>query len=92
MKKNELLEESSKYLKPKDCHAPRLSGLPKMKYHEELRGVVSTVGSPYERISRILIPILRTIQGRSGLFVKNSRELKEKVKSWRVKRNEILVS
>ena len=50
------------------------------------------MGSPYERISRFLIPILRTIQGRSGLFVKNSRELKEKVKSWRVERNEILVS
>ena len=70
-----------------------MSGLPKI--HKEgvpLRGIVSTVGSPFERISRYLIPILRTIQGRSGLFVKNSRELKERVKEWRVEGDEILVS
>ena len=47
-----------------------------------MRGVASTEGSPYERISRYFKPILRTIQGRSGLFVKYSRELKEKVKGW----------
>jgi len=50
------------------------------------------VGSPFEKVSKTLIPILRTIQGRSGLYVKNSRELKEKIKDWRVERNEILVS
>jgi hypothetical protein len=38
------------------------------------------------------IPILRTIQGRSVPYLKSSRELKEKVKNWRVERNEILVS
>ena len=53
---------------------------------------MSTVGSPFERISRYLIPILRTIQERSGLFVNNSRELKERVKAWRVEGEEILVS
>jgi hypothetical protein len=65
------------------------------KIHKDgvpLRGVVSTVGSPFEKLSRFVIPILRTIQGRSGLYLKNSRELKEKVKNWRVERNEILVS
>ena len=70
-----------------------MSGLPKI--HKEgvlLRGIVSAVGSPFERISRYLIPILRTKQGRSGLFVKNSRELKERVKEWRVEGDEILVS
>ena len=67
-----------------------MSGLPKIhKDGVPLRRVVSTVGSPYERISRYLIPILTTIQGRSDLFAKNSRELKEKVKDWRVERNEI---
>ncbi len=55
-------------------------------------GVVSTVGSPFQKLSRYLIPILRTVQGRSGLYIKNSRELKEKVKNWRVERNEVLVS
>ena len=57
-----------------------------------MRGIVSMVGSPFEKVSKTLIPILRTIQGRSGLYVKNSRELKEKIKDWRVERNEILVS
>ena len=56
-----------------------------------MRGVVSTIGSPFEKLSRYLIPILRTIQGRSGLYVKNSRELREKIKNWRVDENEILV-
>ncbi len=86
-------KEEGERLKPKDCHAPRLSGLPKVhKDGVPMRGVVSTIGSPFERLSRYLIHILRTIQGRSGLYVKNSRELREKVKNWRVDENEILVS
>ena len=89
----EEMSKEGERLKPKDCHAPRLSGLPKVhKTDAPLRGVVSTIGSPFEKLSRYLIPILRTIQGRSGLYVKNSRELKEKVKDWHVDRNEILVS
>jgi hypothetical protein len=56
-----------------------------------MRGVVS-VGSPFEKLSRYIITMLRAMQGRSGLYVNNSRELKEKVKNWRVERNEILVS
>ena len=32
------------------------------------------------------------MQGRSGMYVKNSREFKEKIEDWRVERNEILVS
>ena len=91
--RKELTEDQGNRLKPKNCHAPRLTGLPKV--HKEgvpMRGIVSMIGSPFEKISKTLIPILRTIQGRSGLFGKNSRELKEKIKSWRVDRNEILVS
>ena len=49
-------------------------------------------GSPYEKLSKFLIPILRCIQGRSGMYLKNSTELKEKVKHWRIERNEIIVS
>ena len=93
VKRNEITKEEGDRLKPKGCHAPRLSGLPKI--HKEdvpMRGIVSTVGSPFEKLSRYLIPILRTIQGRSGLYIKNSRELKEKIKNWRVERNEVLVS
>ena len=93
VKRNEITKEEADRLKPKDCHAPRLSGLPKIhKDGVPIRGVVSTIGSPFERLSRYLIPILRTIQGRSGLYVKNARELKEKIKNWRIERNEILVS
>ena len=51
-----------------------------------MRDIVSMVGSPFEEVSKTLIPILGTIQGRSDLYVKNSRELKEKIKDWRVEK------
>ena len=93
VKRNEITKEEGDRFKPKDCHAPRLSGSPMIhKDGVPIRGVVSTIGSPFERLSKYLIPILRTIQGRSGLYVKNARELKEKIKNWRIERNEILVS
>ena len=57
-----------------------------------LRGIVSTVCTSFERISRYLIQILRTIQGRNGLFVKNSRRLRKNGKDWRLEEDEILVS
>ena len=56
MKRNEITKEEGDRLKPKDCHAPRLSGLPKI--HKEdvpMRGIVSTVGSPFEKLSRYLV-------------------------------------
>jgi hypothetical protein len=93
VRKNELSEETGNYLKPKDCHTPRLSGLPKIhKDGVPMMGIVSMIGSPFEKVSKFLIPILRVIQGRSGLYIKKSRELKEKVKNWRLERNEVLVS
>ena len=79
--RKELTEDQGNRLKPKNCHAPRLTGLPKV--HKEgvpMRGTVSMIVSPFEKISKTLIPILRTVQGRSGLCVKNSRELEEKIK------------
>ena len=89
----EVTQTYGKRLKPNDCRAPRLTGYPKVhKTNVPLRGVVSFIGSPYENVARALLPILRSLQGRSGHYVKNSRELKEKVKEWTIKRDEILVS
>ena len=45
-----------------------------------------------KRFLRTLIPVLLTTQGRSGLYLKNAKKLKEKFKKWRTERNEILVS
>ena len=91
--RKELTEDQGNRLKPKNCHAPRLTGVPKVhKNGVPMRGILSMVGSPFEKISKALILILRTVQGRSGIYIKNSRELNEKIKNWRVKRNEILVS
>ena len=39
-----------------------------------------------------MVPILRTLQGRSGHYIKNSRQLKEIVSGWSIQRDEILVS
>ena len=80
-------------MKPNDCRAPRLTGYPKIhKDNVPLRGVVSFIGSPYENVAKTLVPILRTLQGRSGHFIKNSKELKEMVTNWTINRDEILVS
>ena len=93
VEKDEISVQKGKYLQPSECHAPRLSGYPKIhKIDKPLRGVVSTVSTPFDRVSKLLVPILRSLQGRTGLFVKNSRELKTRVGGWRVERNEILVS
>ena len=89
----EILEQKGRWMKPNDCRAPRLTGYPKVyKDNVPLRGVVSFIGPPYENVAKTLVPILRTLQGRSGHYIKNSRELKEKVKNWTIKRDEILVS
>ena len=93
VERGEMTEAEAKQLRPTESHAPRLSGMPKIhKTDVPMRGVVSTVGSPFAGISRFLVPILRKLQGRSGLYVNNSRELKEKIKHWRLERNEVLVS
>ena len=91
--KGELTKEKGRRLKPNDCRAPRLTGYPKI--HKEdvpLRGVVSFIGSPYENIAKSLVPILRSLQGRSGHYIKNSRQVKELLSSWSIQRDEILVS
>ena len=89
----EITPEYGRRIKPNDCRAPRLTGYPKVHKNEvPLRGVVSFIRSPYESIAKALVPILRSLQGRSGHYVKNSRELKDIVKGWTIQRDEILVS
>ena len=91
--KGEITEQKGRWMKPNDCRAPRVTGYPKI--HKEgipLRGVVSFIGSPYENVAKTLVPTLRSLQGRSGNYIKNSRELKENVKEWMIQRDEILVS
>ena len=89
----EITQTYGKWLKPNDCRAPRITGFPKIHKDEvPLRGVVSFIGSPYEKVAGALVPILRSLQGRSGHYIKNSRELKEKIKTWSIQRDEILVS
>ena len=89
----EITPEFGRKIKPNDCRAPRITGYPKVHKNEvPLRGVVSFIRSPYENIAKALVPILRTLQGKSGHYIKNSRELKEIVKGWSIQRDEILVS
>ena len=57
-----------------------------------LRGVVSFIDSPYEKIANELVPILRSLQGRTKHYIKNSCQLKEELKNWTIQRDEILVS
>ena len=93
VEKGEISEQKGRWMKPNDCRAPRLTGYPKIHKNDvPLRGVVSFIGSPYENVAKTLVPILRKLQGRSGHYVKNSIELKEKMKGWTIQRDEILVS
>ena len=80
-------------MNPTYCRAPRITGYPKI--HKEgvpLRGVVSFINSPYEKIAKELVPILRSLQGRTDHYVKNSRQMKEQLKEWTIKRDEVLAS
>ena len=52
----------------------------------------SIIRSPYESIVKALVPVLRSLQGRSGHFIKNIIELIEKARGWSVQPDEILVS
>ena len=64
VKKGEITQAHGKKLSPSDCRAPRVTGYPKI--HKEdvpLRGVVSFIGSPYEKIAKECVPILRSLQG-----------------------------
>ena len=89
----EITKKQGVYLKPNDCRAPRLTGYPKIhKSDVPLRGVVSFIKSPYENVAKALVPILRSLQGRSGHYIKNGRELKEIIKDWTIESDEILVS
>ena len=74
---------------------PLLVLLAGSEIHKEdvpLRGVVSFIRSPYENVAKALVPILRSLQGRSGHYIKNGHQLKDIVRNWTVQRDEILVS
>ena len=93
VKKGEMSSQVGDGLKPNHRNAPRLRGVVKVhKKDNTLRGIVSMVGSPFEYISNYLVPILKKLQGRSGLYVKNSKELKEKIEMWEILENDVIVS
>ena len=89
--KGEITKEKARRLNPTDCRAPRITGYPKI--HKEgvpLRGVVSFIDSPYEKIGKELVPILRSLQGRTRHYIKNSKNLKEELKAGQYKGMNIL--
>ena len=89
----EISQKDGRRLSPNDCRAPRVTGYPKVhKDDVPLRGVVSFINTPYEKIAKALVPILRSLQGRTKHYIKNSRQLKEQLKEWSIQRDEILVS
>ena len=54
--RKELTEDQGNRLKPKNCHASRLTGLPKVHKEEvPMRGTVSMIGSPFDNFSKTLI-------------------------------------
>ena len=93
VKRGEITQAQRKRLSPTDCRAPRVTGYPKVhKSGIPLRGVVSFIESPYEKVANELVPILRSLQGRTKHYIKNSQQLKQHLKTWTIQRDEILVS
>ena len=71
VKKGEITQARGKRISPTDCRAPRVTGYPKIhKADVPIRGVVSFIGSPYEKIANELVPILRSPQGRTKHYLK----------------------
>lgn len=88
-------EKAEEILQPKSTHSPRMFGLTKIHKPQTdypLRPVVSCIDSPFSKISRHLCTLLQKLLGRSGTRVKNSRDLKSKMRNWIVMDTEILVS
>ena len=93
VKRGEITQAHGKRISPSDCRAPRVTGYPKVhKPDVPLRGVVSFICSPYEKIANELAPILCSLQGRIKHYIKNSSQLKEELKNWSVQLDETLVS
>ena len=59
VKRGEITQAHGKRLSPTDCRAPRVTGY--LKVHKNdvpLRGIVSFIRSPYDKIANELVPIL----------------------------------
>ena len=92
VKNGEITQAHGRRLNLTDCRAARV--IRNQKVHKAdlpLRGVVSFIGSLYEKIATELSPIFRSLQGRTKHYIKNSIEVKEKLKNWSIQRDEILV-
>ena len=46
----------------------------------------------YNRIFKVLKRILKSLQGRSRYYVKKPKELKDRVKNWKIERDETTLS
>ena len=57
LEKEEITDVQGRRLNPNDYRAPRITGYQNIyKQEVPLRGVVSFIGSPYENISKSLVP------------------------------------
>jgi hypothetical protein len=81
------------YLQPNCSTPPQLYGLPKVhKANIPLRPIVSTIGSPVYRLSKMLARILTPLSGKTESYIKNSTDFAKKIHDTELNENDKLVS
>lgn len=76
-----------------NAQPPRIYGLPKLhKNGIPLRPIVSCIQSPYENLSKFLKNILQNIINKNKYYIKDSVDLKTKIKNIPIPNNYTLVS
>lgn len=93
MEKNFICKNTYNNIKINNSHSPKLYGLPKLhKIDIPLRPIVSSYQTPFYNLSKFLTEILSHITNTNPFYIKNSWDLKNKIKNIHVPSNYILVS
>lgn len=83
----------AKNLKIHNAITPKIYGLPKIHKNDvPLRPIVSCIQSPFNLLSKFLKNILNNIVYKNNYYIRDSIDLKEKIKDITIPQNYILVS
>lgn len=86
-------DQTARCLKTNNSVAPRVYGLPKLhKNNRPLRPIVSCINSPCYKLSRFLNDILKNLVPSFSFNVKNSFEVENRLKNFRIPQDSSLVS
>lgn len=86
-------DDLKKRIIPKDIVLPRVYRLPKIhKTDNPLRLIVNTIGSPTYALEKYLSKQLKPLIGNGFSFIKDSTDIVEMMKHWKMCENDTLIS